>query len=298
MKTLSILFWFLFSLTSWGQSPKVVMLTSLMDTKLLNRSTNAKLEKAIEKSFTENFKMTSLEIEVHHLTTPKTLWQILNDETVVGIFWVSHAKEGRPITDSLTDPGTVRDAFGNDVKKFFKRTTPNLKFLGLIGCEGEAILREFQTQNLYHPDLALFSFPKKVDALKGLKAALKASKNISLSGPLLSIDASSSSFSLDFIKTPTPAPASSAIMVEISQEIVGIIPGNESTASIEIPEGKWDAFPQRNIKLTALKDSTGIEVVAPYELRLNSVKALWKAFGKNGIPAGTAQNLYLWSVSQ
>jgi len=274
---------------------KIVLLTSFIETETITKKRNEKVEREIEISFRKNYRESPFDIEVVHLTGPDKLWRTLNDKQVVGLFWISHAKKETFLGEGLSDPSSILDAYGNNVKDLFKKVTPSLKFLAIIGCEAKALFDDYREEGYYTENLTIFSFEKKVNAISGYKKALARSVEIFLSPS----DETNFAFNSeeDFQKIYFHFEGLSSL----KQKIVKIELGNEILALekisfdwlvLQIDQVKFDLKKNKNIKITIMSNEENIKL-PKLEISLGR-NHFWKLFEKNGEALGEDKNLYLY----
>ncbi|MGE3609514.1 MAG: hypothetical protein AB7I27_08000 [Bacteriovoracaceae bacterium] len=294
MKTTLIFLFVLASFNLFAQEiPKIVLLTSLQENASYSRTKNAKLEAWLEKKFFLSFEGQPYDLIVKHQTDPSFLWNTLNDQSVVVIFWVSHAKRSNQIASNLSDPGKIIDAYGNEVKNFFKNPGKNLHFLAVIGCEAEALLSAFEQQGEFRdlPHLKWISYSKKIEAKKGLKQAIPKAIE-ALSHLSFSTIQEEEQKTLHFVINSL---REDDFKIELGGEVIGIFPSNTSEKDIFISESRWSQLKNKNIKITLIKSSQHLTSPTPprFSIYLEN-NPRWKIFEMNQRPLGGEENLYLF----
>lgn len=286
------------SLHSWADTKKIVLITSLMETPTIKRSKNKKLEAYLEKKFRQKFKDQGFDITVKHLANPSILWDALNDKSIIGIFWVSHSRKEKAISSNLIDPGQIVDAYGNDVKNFFRVTTSHLRFLSIIGCEAEMIIEKFKDDGHYNfrPLLNFKMFSKKIEAKKGFKDALTASDGLFENSSFQDeTEMAAEKHHFRFIKKN--AISGQLLKIELGGNIIGLISSESGLVNLEITSELWEKLPNANIKMTILKTEVEDKMnqeLPLYQITINGKENLYKIFAKDDKAMGSGQNLYIY----
>ncbi|MFG1493605.1 hypothetical protein [Halobacteriovorax sp. ZH4_bin.1] len=157
--------------------PNVVLLTSLETPRIWYKPKGWKIDPKLEKIFKKHFDKSGYNIVVKHSVDFHELRRQLHNPNNIAVFWASHAAGTSQNTTGSNNMGAVLSINGKDVKDLFKSVHPNIRYLGLVGCDAEGILNEISREGhyRYNPNLITHSFTKKIDARKGLKKSLKAS---------------------------------------------------------------------------------------------------------------------------
>lgn len=294
MKTMILLFLIICTI-SHAETPKkmkIILLTSFMETKDITRTENEKLEKDIEIIFRKTYENSVYDIEITHLASPLLLWNSLNDQQAVGLFWVSHAKESHVLASAINDPGSILDAYGNNVKDLFKKTTPSLRFLSVIGCETQSILDNYKIQGFYSNNLIINSYNKKITAKHSFKKSLKFSKKILLdeerimAPPIDKMDETKVKLRLEGLNPL----ANQLIKIELGNEIIAVHEIDSDSLEIFLESEWWNKIENKNIKVTLLGEGP----LPHLSIEMNGIH-LWKLFTKDGKAIGREKNLYLFS---
>lgn len=144
---------------------KVYLLTSLkVDRKPLLARANWDYNLKLENIFLKKISDLNYTIEVRHQVTLLELQMILTDENTAGIFWVSHGRSD-----------VIKDMYGNNVKTLFLNLNKNIRFLALVSCNGESVLKELEGYGLKkkYPNLITFGENSKVIGTHFLKKSIK-----------------------------------------------------------------------------------------------------------------------------
>ncbi len=170
---------FLCAQFSYGQdtTPNVVLLTSLKTPRIWYKPKGWKVDGSLEKIFKKHFHKSGYNIIIKHEVDFHELRKQLHNPNNIAVFWASHAAGTGQATSGSNNSGAVLSINGKDVKDLFKSVHPNIRYLGLVGCDAQGILNEIARTGhyRYNPNLMTHSFTKKIDARKGLRKSLKAS---------------------------------------------------------------------------------------------------------------------------
>jgi len=176
MRKLLLLATFIISSMTWA-APNVVLLSSLDTPKIWYHSKKWKIEKTLNKIFYKRFKNSGLNIVIKEKVDQETLRKELLNPNNIAVFWVSHAKDSQQISSGVSSDAAIVDYYGVDVKNHFKNIHPNMRYVGLVGCNAANLLKEYREQGHYNSnkDLYIHSFDKKVDARIGLRKSIRKS---------------------------------------------------------------------------------------------------------------------------
>jgi len=171
---------FLFILTLWGgvgqarPLPQVVLLTSVPEPvqKSIWRPKNWHLAAELEKTFRRTIENSGFRWKVVHNADQFQLHQELMDTTNIAVFWVSHAGDGDDSGKALGAENLIADKDANNVKEVFQQIHPHLQYLAVVGCGAESFVQDYQKAGYFPANLHVMSFPKRIDAISGLKQAL------------------------------------------------------------------------------------------------------------------------------
>lgn len=158
-------------------TPNVVLLSSLETPKIWYHSKKWKIEKSLNKIFYKRFKKSGLNIIIKEKVDQQILREELLNPNNIAVFWVSHAKDSQQISDGVSSDAAIVDYHGVDVKNHFKNIHPNMRYVGLVGCNAKELLEEYRSEGYYsnNKDLLIHSFDKKVDARIGLRKSIRKS---------------------------------------------------------------------------------------------------------------------------
>lgn len=146
----------------------------------------------IEQNFQKRFEKSGYELKfIRRATAIKTRNELL-DKNNVAVFFIGHANSGSSANSTqagFRSANTVLDYYGNNIADIFSTTHSQLAYLGLIGCNADAILKNYKNQGLLRSTLTTFSFKEKVypnDHFLELRNTGAVSKAIDASMPVLS----------------------------------------------------------------------------------------------------------------
>lgn len=164
-----------------GTKPKIAFLTSIdpKDGKLFFQGKSYNNNQKFEKEFRKHFNDADVDISVTHFASIEDIWSALHDKSTSAVFFLSHSSSGQSKSaGALVSPSLIADFDGNDLKNAFQKVHNNLKYLAVIGCESEAIIDQFRKYETYSnaPDLVIKTFNDKIRPIKGLRDAIKDSR--------------------------------------------------------------------------------------------------------------------------
>lgn len=298
---------------------RVVLLSSLETPKIWFHKKDWEIEKPLEKIFKKHFKESGYEVVIKEKVTMETLWDELHNPENIALFWVSHAKEQSSISTGISNEAAVVDYYGSDVKEAFKYIHPNMRYVGLIGCNAESIIDSYKEEGFYqgNPFLRIHSFDKKIDARKGLRQSIRKSA-LSLGDYKNTIGAGGKIFStplvvhdfednylckeqqsvvkVNLLRTTNEDVGS--VSIKISNHIVGFLPALEAGGSqretLLIPSSIISST--RDLKITIDSNVFGEREklsLGNYELEPVGFSGSWKLFSKmDGTPIGVTKNIY------
>lgn len=156
--------------------PRVVLISSLSFDHLpdiLNfREYYANYEAKLERIVLRRFDPDEYDVRVLHRATGDQISRILQSPNNVAVFYVAHA--------GTAGGGRITDRDLNDVTPAFRRVHPNLRYLGIVGCESAKIIPYLRSKGYFadRPHLEVAGFEKKVDAAAGLKKVANAAASL------------------------------------------------------------------------------------------------------------------------
>ena len=274
---------------------KVVVLTSLQDMKNVSRDRNQRLEDWTERTVKSHFRQSHFQIEIKHLATPKHLWDALQDHEVVGLIWLSHGRESGEISNGLSAPAVITDAFGNDVKNLFKRVSPRLKFLSLVTCQGQSLLEHLRSEGHHPTSLVTHGFTGKIAANSGIHQALRASQAI-LKETINHDSRPDDEDALLEVRQVSSGTKSMQVMIEASGLPLAVSDFTDGWMRAQVPKKIWDSLKRKNIKITALATSKiqGPLVAPRVQIYFESEGYAWQPFTIENEMLGGSTQLYLY----
>ncbi|EQC46905.1 hypothetical protein [Bacteriovorax sp. Seq25_V] len=317
MKFISILLFFLLSLNVFAA--RVVLLSSVETPKIWYHSKDWKIEDSLEKIFHKSFKKSGYEIIIKEKVDQQTLWEELHNPDNIALFWVSHAKAESQLANGITNDAAVVDYFGNDVKDLFRSVHPNMRYLGLIGCNAKSLLQTFKENGDYNsnPNLITHSFDKKIDARKGLRQSIKNSakslgiykKNRKKDGFIYSTPSILSLFSenrmceqetsvYEVKITRTSDVDVESVAVKVNSKVLAILPAMSANdiqdVKVFIPSSIVSTKHDLKITIDSNKYYSATRLdLGQFDFQAVNFIGNWKLFAKkDGTPIGITKNLY------
>lgn len=271
---------------------EVVLLTSL---KLSGRNV-----RHLEKKFNQAFRNSGHELVIHHKTDPKTLYQVMTSEETQAVIWVSHAAGEHELQPGFKADDIIIDNWGNDVKNFFTLIPPNLKFLGIAGCQAQKIVDGFRARGNFdaHPDLEIMSFDKKVRLYSAFEKTVKAAAAF-MAKPVQSTAVSRSQVEFKVERVPFEESVSlQPGWVEIGDQVLGFFDLNQTKTenAFSIDESVFNKIERKNMKFFRAHSATSVDE-SMGKLTISPLQNLgtWTLFAKDGRPiGGKDQQLYVY----
>ena len=303
---------FIFALTCLSLSlqaftPKIVLLTSLdpETNRPPLRSKRWNINEKLEKRFYRYLSRYDIELEpqVVHLADQVDLYKTLTAKDVKAVIWVSHA--GYKSRQGLLKASSIIDHNGRDLKGVFQAINSSVKFLGLVGCQGQDFIEQWRSSG-WGTDQQLnpFSRSKKTDARKGLKLAMKSlakdfgSKRKSYLEQDLATKIQAKevqSINIQIKRRNLETIPMSAIQVYQKKRLITVLPvsSDDQTATIKIVLDKKSKKSDLKIVVDSGENSLSqtsnlglIEFAKPYHNH-------WKIFSTpDGEPFGVGTNIY------
>src|SRR5690606_17770714 len=168
-KILTLLFILMISGMAFAQgSLNIYLLTSLNEKK-------GKVEENLAKILTKKLKNIPHTLTFVPGADQEDLYQVMTDPSVDVLFWVSHAgftTLGGKQYQGLGAQNVIIDSRGDNVAPLFQLVNPNLKFLGIIGCNTQKILDSYGVTQA-QSELKTYISSKKEIAQFAIKRAAK-----------------------------------------------------------------------------------------------------------------------------
>lgn len=104
-------------------------------------------EGQLQRLFTQSMTELGFKARTRLQAKQNDLYSVIQDPNTVAIFWIGH---GRQFNRGLASPpGLLVDAEGNDLAPLFQQIHPNTKYIGLIGCESDAVFQAYKLRGHY-----------------------------------------------------------------------------------------------------------------------------------------------------
>lgn len=248
----------------------------------------------LEKIFVKTFLGKGYDIEIQRHANQEVIHTELNSPENVAIFLVSHGGDGAMVDEN-----------GFDYTPLLHQAHPNLRYLALIGCDSLEVSDQIRSKL---PQARIRSFPKKIDAKKGLKAALDGLENY-LGSPSIrhGYHPACPAQKGHRIRVTRTVPADSqatlipSVRIEHKNRILGAfppsLPGKAQEIEIFLPE---PAVPVRAVDLKMQIYAGANPGLLPGQVELGRFEfqapwsgGQWKLFADaQGKPVGVAQHIY------
>ena len=289
--------------------PKIVLLTSLNLTTMKPiffqeryRTYNLKLEQQFREHFPQRYRL-----EVRHFIRQNELWEAVRSQDTAALILVAHAGSDAEQVAGIHRAALV-DLYGYDMTAVLQGIHPEMKFLGIVGCDYKKNLDLLVKTQLIkpNPNLSTLFFDKEIDPTEGLKKTLveldRALKRESFSqlppDPILT----KALPIIVEIKRIIPATENEVyhppIRIETARgQVLGVLPravaGETQSLRIEVSK------PLRKLVVTAGNNP----FVLPEDVRLGnfqfespSLKGHWTVFtNTEGQPLGTVSHVYRYN---
>lgn len=260
----------------------------------LKQSRLNKLERYVYKYYEDRIS----DIIVEHNANAHTLSHHLNSPDTEMLFWVSHSTSSQQMGIGISSSNAIIDKDGNDLKNLFAVVHPNIKFLGIIGCEAREIVTNFIENGNYtrNPGLRIYSFEKRTMIFRGTKKALKAGLKDEENERISVVESQEVPSDLMSIRLTREA-AGTDSLVRIGDK--GYFFGeDQSELNILMSVEAFLGFSSQNIshKVIESKEKTRSDYLLPI-IKIDSPDYRWKIFSNSqGKPLGTFRHLYLFDV--
>jgi hypothetical protein len=287
--------------------PQVSLLVSLQNPpmKPLFAKKDWSISQKIAKVFEKKMQSLPYKLNIIEHATQKDLFVELFNPANVALFWVSHANATAATGAGLSTENIIADRTGSNVRDLFQMIHPNLKYLGLIGCQAGPIIDDFHDKGFYadNDNLVIRASHKKVLARLELRRAIKEAKSILAKN--------------DFTASPKCLQRSGHVFTV--ERIIGDDVSEEKQTSVQIehkgkilrilPQGKAGEVQLLKfyLKLDEVKSAADLKFVinsgrrdkdikwAIGKIKISSTSLLgeWTAFSdKNGQPLGVTSHVY------
>lgn len=285
-----------------------------------NWNSNAELEKIFRGEVQKLPHSERFDLEVHHKVRAQDVWNAIQSPKNVAVFFVGHATQASAIQgqSAVSGENLIFDFEDRDVKDLFRALHPNLRFLGVVGCESGAIFDQYIQSGVYddHPPFHVFAPHEIIDPFNtifegvndnGLARAIQASKD-DLANPAPFADPANCRteklLQLHITRSiPIGVAASSVQSVQIKtrSQMLALLPpaapGAIQTVDVDLAVGA-QALSPRDLTLTI---DAGVSPAQPksqvvlgsFVVSVSSSDVSWKPItGLDGTPMGVSENIY------
>lgn len=270
----------------------LVLLTSLPPSQV---KLEAKLEKLFLKK-TLDFK-DEFNFIIEHKADQEVLHQYLNDPETMALFWVSHGAYAKfKSSGAMKATPFLLDHQKDNVAKVFEKVNPNVKYLGIIGCNTQQILENILKER---SDLDYYVPNKKVIAQSALKRSIKnfrythARKDNSL---IVTKPVPAEQISIKRKTGDRPYPYKS-LKVIVGKDLITVLPkmkpNSEQTFQIHIPQK--DHYSKRELKIVFESGQSPFDETDYFGQLVIEHKGeeKWKLFSRrDGKPFGTNERIF------
>ncbi len=269
----------------------IVVLTSLPGSQL---KTTKRLNKIIKRKLSH---FSNLNLIVVNRGDQEVLHNYLNDPETVALFWLSHGgyKTLRSNDLGMMPSALLLDFNGDNVSKVFQKIHPNIKFLGIIGCNSSQILSPYLSMN---KEVGSYIPTKKVVATWAMRKAIRKFKKHYSQNNYESITRPIEKKGYEITIKRISKTASKSLKVFAGKEFIGIIPKSKKNEFQEkiffIPAVKMQ---KRKMKITFESGQSAFDATDNFgDISLMHNQAtFWKLFSKrDGTPFGTNERIYLF----
>lgn len=279
---------FIFLLFSFGNSfaGNIVALTSLPDE-------DVRAEQRIESIVNSSMPAPSgHQLLLINKANMETLYFHLNSPDTFALFWVGHgAYKKAPSGKGMEFAPVLLDYQKTNIAPAFKRVHPNIKFLGIIGCNSSQILN---LDDQYNSELGLYLPRKKVVASWGMKRAIKALKrHLNQTREFTfqqDIQGAGRRIRITRIAPDNP----SSLLVFAGKTLIGLLPkplpGEEQVQDFFIPEG------ESSLKIIMRSGQNPFDSTDRFgKITIENADQEWRLFaGPDGIPFGTNERIFMF----
>lgn len=250
---------------------------------------------------------TEVTTKVIHGADQEDLYNALTDQKIDAVFWVSHASfiSSNSSSSSMSPQSMILDINSDNVAPIFQVIHPNMKFIGIIGCNTQSILDEYldedQEDSISKDSNLRYISKRRSIAQFALSRALRKFKK-AIKYNLLPTEKnkeSTSGFDIEVKRTMQshiPHNEIRSIRVLSQGRVVGLIPkilpGESEIIKLKIPYNK-----DHNYKLelsTGQNIYTDSEKIHFGDLEVFNEKNSWEVFAKrDGTPFGINTIVYI-----
>lgn len=164
MRTCICLILLFFTHTLWAKN--IVLLTSLP-------TKDKSIERDIYSRFlrhTSDFYRQGFKIYIIHRADAQKLYSVLNNPNTHAVFWLSHGGANGQSAGGMQASAVLLDYNGDNVAKVFQKIHPNIKFVGIMGCNSSIIMQGLLPKR---DDLHFYLPNGKISASRALKVSTR-----------------------------------------------------------------------------------------------------------------------------
>lgn len=229
------------------------------------------------------------------------LYRYLNDPETVALFWISHGAFTRVSASSrssIRPSAHLLDYKKDNIAKIFQKIHPNIKFLGIIGCNSAQIIKN--NSNI-RKDLETYIPTKKVIATWAMRKAIRKFAKYSKRSQFQFIneDRVKRGYKVTVSRYSTNEGAKS-LKVFVGKKLVGLMPKSKPYEK----QRKTFFIPVENTKKSMLKilfetGQSAFDKTDHFgEISLyHNNKEYWELFAKrDGTPFGTNERIFLYKA--
>jgi hypothetical protein len=240
MKTLLLLILILSSFAVSAEiafKKKIAVVTSFKTTdgKNIFNFYNYDSNKKVESVFRKRFDPLNYDLQVIHHASLTDVWNVMHDNSVDALFFIGHGTES--IDGALGAKSLILNENLINLKDAFSNVSPNLKYLAVISCYSEKVLKAFSEKGFYKnaPQLRVKSFPAEVDLMKGIASSVDEFFGIQNMDTINSEENANDDDSLELEITRNHSEDSNApAIVVYNEKAVGFFDGTSDSKTIVI----------------------------------------------------------------
>jgi len=222
------------------------------------------------------------------------LYKELNDPNTFALFWVSHGAyvKNQNENQSMGASPLLLDYQKDNIASVFKLIHPNIKFLGIIGCNSAQILENEVFKSL---ETAAYLPAKKVIATWGFRRAIRKFRRHISSHYFNYIDSPIEKIGHRILITRKVVKDSKSLKVFAGKSLIGLLP----KLSANMTQTKEFYIPiDSSLKIKISSGQSAFDSTDNFgniSIHYNNHQTLWKLFAKpNGEAFGVNERLFLF----
>ncbi len=94
------------------------------------------------------------DVQIQTGATAAQLREALDDPESQVLFWIGHASPTQTV-EALAADGVILDAQGTNVGPLFKKIHPNFRWISIIGCNSDGLVKKYRSQGFYNDNTIL-----------------------------------------------------------------------------------------------------------------------------------------------